>query len=225
MAESTPARAGLATREQLVDLISHDIRSGKYHPRERLIEVELAHHYGATRNAVRAALIEIAGLGLVEREPNRGARVRRVSIDEAIENTEVRLSLQAMCASKAAALATDADRAELSGLLDELRRAVAEDDRAANVAANAQISAVIRRISGHRTASRIIDSLSDQMHGNFYPYQLPDRRVESMKEYEQIVGSVIDGDSEGALAAARRHRDHVLEALRGIRDSMRDLGL
>jgi len=206
----------------LVDRIAHDIREGVYHPRERLIEVELCERYGASRNAVRAALIELTALGLVEREANRGARVRRVSIDEALESMEVRLTLQAMCTGRAAARVTDADRAELSALLAGLQAAVAAGDRAATAAANSEISAVIRRISGHATASRIIESLQAQSPLSRYPYQLPDRRFESMHEYEQIVAAVIAGDEAGALAAAYQYRDSVLTALRGIRDTMNE---
>lgn len=215
-----PKDATTAPRKaDLVDVIAHDIREGVYHPRERLIEVELCERYGASRNAVRSALIELAALGLVEREANRGARVRRVSIDEAIESTEVRLSLQAMCAGRAAARVTDADKHELTALLDGLRSAVADGDRVRNAAANAEISSVIRRISGHGTASRIIESLQSQVRLNFYPYQLPDRRVDSMHEYERVIDAVVAGDPDEALRAAYRHRDNVLAALRGIREA------
>jgi DNA-binding GntR family transcriptional regulator len=206
-------------KAELVDLIAHDIREGVYHPRERLIEVELCARYHTSRNAVRGALIELAALGLVEREANRGARVRPVSIDEAIESTEVRLSLQAMCAGRAATRVTDADRAELIGLLDELRSSVEAGDRARTAAANSEISRVIRRISGHQTASRIIESLQSQVRINWYPYQLPDRRVDSMHEYERVVEEILAGDEAGALEAAYQHRDNVLDALRGIRDA------
>jgi DNA-binding GntR family transcriptional regulator len=206
-------------KAELVDLIAHDIREGVYHPRERLIEVELCARYHTSRNAVRGALIELAALGLVEREANRGARVRPVSIDEAIESTEVRLSLQAMCAGRAATRVTDADRAELIGLLDELRSSVGAGDRARTAAANSEISRVIRRISGHQTASRIIESLQSQVRINWYPYQLPDRRVDSMHEYERVVEEILAGDEAGALEAAYQHRDNVLDALRGIRDA------
>jgi DNA-binding GntR family transcriptional regulator len=208
-----------ARKAELVDRIAHDIREGVYHPRERLIEVELCDRYGASRGAVRAALIELAALGLVEREANRGARVRPVSIDEAIESTEVRLTLQALCAARAADRITDEDRQELSALMDELRDAVRQGDRGRNTGANSEISRVIRRISGHQTASRIIESLQNQVRFNWYPYQLPDRRVDSMHEYERVVEAVIDGDSDAALRAAYQHRDNVLEALRGIREA------
>lgn len=205
---------------ELVDRLARDIREGVYHPRERLIEVELCERYGASRNAVRAALIELAALGLVEREANRGARVRPVSIDEAIESAEVRFSLQAMCAGRAATRVTDEDRRELTGLIAELRDAVENGDRARTATANSEISRVIRRISGHTTATRIIESLQAQTPLNHYPYQLPDRRFDSMHEYEDIVEAVVAGDEEAALAAAYRHRDNVLAALRGIRDAL-----
>lgn len=206
-------------KAELVDLIAHDIREGVYLPRERLIEVELCARYHTSRNAVRGALIELAALGLVEREANRGARVRPVSIEEAIESTEVRLSLQAMCAGRATTRVSDADRAELTALIDELRSSVEAGDRPRTAAANSEISRVIRRISGHRTASRLIEALQSQVRINWYPYQLPDRRIDSMHEYERIVDAVIAADEARALEAAYQHRDNVLDALRGIRDA------
>jgi len=204
-------------KAELVDLIAHDIREGFFHPRERLIEVELCARYDTSRSAVRGALIELAAMGLVEREANRGARVRPVSVDEAIESTEVRLSLQAMCAAKAAVRATDVDRAELAGLIAGLQKAVTEGDRVRTAASNSEISQVIRRISGHQTASRIIEALQSQVRIDRYPYQLPDRRVDSMHEYERIVAAVIAGDEREASDAAHQHRDNVLAALEGIR--------
>lgn len=46
------------------------------------------------------------------REHNRGARVRPVSLDEAIEMTEVRGALEGLCAAKAAANITARRRGE-----------------------------------------------------------------------------------------------------------------
>ncbi|MGO2111038.1 MAG: GntR family transcriptional regulator [Pseudoclavibacter sp.] len=204
----------------LVDRIAHDIRDGFYHPRERLVEMELCERFGASRNAVRAALIELTALGLVEREANRGARVRRVSLDEAIESAEVRLTLQAMCTRLAAANATDDDRQALQGLVDELRAAVDEGDRPRSSGANSAISKRIREISGHATATRIIESLQAQVPLNRYPYQIPDRRLDSMREFESVVASVISGDEDAALDSAIVHRDNVVNALRAARDAM-----
>jgi DNA-binding GntR family transcriptional regulator len=210
--ESTDSAQGA----KLVDRIAQDIRQGFYHPRQRLIESDLRERYEASRTSVRDALIELTALGLVEREAKRGARVRRVSNDEAIYSTEVRLTLQALCARHAAVRITDQDRVELQDLVAQLRAAVDEGDRARNATANSEISRVIRRISGHKTASRMIETLQSQVPLNLYPFQLPDRRVESMHEFEQIVEAVVAGDEQAALAAGHRHRDNVLAALRVI---------
>ena len=204
----------LAVAERLRD----DIRAGRFHPRERLVEADLAESYGVKRSAVRAALLELAAEGVVERTPNRGARVRSMSIDEAIEITETRLSLQAMCAGKAATRGTDEQREELGALLDELRTAVERNEPERYVAMNSRIFALIREMSGQTTATGIIERLYAQSSPNPFPFMIPQRRVASMHEYERIVAAVRAGDAGAAHEATTVHRDHVLAALRAIRD-------
>jgi DNA-binding GntR family transcriptional regulator len=202
----------------VAETLRQDIRAGRYHPRERLVEADLAEVYGVKRSAVRAALLELAAEGVVERTPNRGARVRAVSIDEAIEITETRLSLQALVAGKAALEGTDEQRAELARLLDVLREAVAADDRERTVTTNAAIFALIREMGARPTANAIIERLYAQNSGNLFPFAIPERRVASLHEFERIVAAVLARDEEGAYAAMTDHREHVLAALRAIRD-------
>jgi DNA-binding GntR family transcriptional regulator len=45
---------------------------------------------------VRFALLQLTNEGLVERIPHRGARVRAVSLDEAIEITEARMAVEGL---------------------------------------------------------------------------------------------------------------------------------
>ena len=62
---------------------------------------------GVTRQSLRAALLDLTADGLVERIPNRGARVRVVSTAEAVAITECRMALEALCAVKAAERITE----------------------------------------------------------------------------------------------------------------------
>jgi len=55
---------------------------------QRLVEEELAASIGVTRQSLRAALLDLTAEGLVERIPNRGARVRVVSVEEALQIKE-----------------------------------------------------------------------------------------------------------------------------------------
>src|SRR6185312_9863647 len=59
------------------------ILGGDMAPGQRLVEEELAGTLGVTRASLRAALFDLGADGLVERIPNRGARVRAVTLDEA----------------------------------------------------------------------------------------------------------------------------------------------
>ena len=75
---------------------------GDFAPNQRLVEADLSEQFGASRATVRSALVELANEGLVERVQNRGARVRAVSLAEAIEISEVRMVVEGLCAAKAA---------------------------------------------------------------------------------------------------------------------------
>src|SRR6478609_386408 len=68
-----------AAVQTLVSQIEEDIVLGYLHPRERLLEDALIERFGAKRHAVREALARLERLGLVERQPNRGAMVRALS--------------------------------------------------------------------------------------------------------------------------------------------------
>ncbi len=50
------------------------ILRGDFQPNERLIEMDLAQLYNVGRAAIRTTLARLEQDGLVEREPNRGAR-------------------------------------------------------------------------------------------------------------------------------------------------------
>src|SRR5213078_2286572 len=89
-------------RRSAVAAIRDAIVHGEFVPNQRLVEADLSEQFEASRATVRSALVELANEGLVERVQNRGARVRAVSLAEAIEITEVRMALEGLCAAKAA---------------------------------------------------------------------------------------------------------------------------
>ena len=88
------------------------IADGDLLPGARLVEADLVAMLGVSRGNVRLAIDALAAEGLVERIPNRGARVRVISTDEAVAITEARMALEALIARKAAerVTAAQADR-------------------------------------------------------------------------------------------------------------------
>ena len=126
MPPATPdgPRAGEAARAHAFATLRHAILSGDLAPGQRLVEEELAATLWVTRQSLRAALLDLTAEGLVERIPNRGARVRVVSTEEAVAITECRMALEALCAAKAAQRVTDEEVAGLHELAEELSRSI-----------------------------------------------------------------------------------------------------
>ena len=72
---------------------------GRLRPRERLLEEELAKHFDANRNVVRAALAELETMGIIVRQPNQGAAVRDFSPVEVEQIYDVRQLLEGHAAA------------------------------------------------------------------------------------------------------------------------------
>src|SRR3546814_12751131 len=71
-------------------------------PGQRLVETELALHFGVGRNAVREAMQRLAVRGVVDLRPNQSASIRKLDINETIEILEVAAEMTSLAASMAA---------------------------------------------------------------------------------------------------------------------------
>ena len=80
--------------------LEFDILFGRLKPRERLVEDVLMQRFDAKRHAVRQALAELEHIGIVTREPNRGAAVRDFTAQEVEEICELREILQRRAAQR-----------------------------------------------------------------------------------------------------------------------------
>ena len=121
----------LEAREGVGDLVSaleFDILFGRLKPRERLVEDVLMQRFGAKRHAVRQALAELEHIGIVTREPNRGAAVRDFSAREVEEICELREILQRRAAQRMPLPAEPALIARLTEIQARHDKAVARRD-------------------------------------------------------------------------------------------------
>ena len=85
------------------------IFSGKLQPGKQLRQEELAERYGISRIPVREALRQLEAEGLVTRQPNRGAMVAAVSIQEVIEMLDIRIGLECRALALAVPNMIDSD--------------------------------------------------------------------------------------------------------------------
>ncbi len=209
----------MAGELEVVDALRAAILRGDYAPRQRLTEVDLCEQFDATRFIVRTALQALTGEGLVEVQRNKGARIREVSPAEAVEISEVRMALEALVGARAAQRVGRAEKAELRGLVKEMREAVRTAQLLRYSELNVALHATIRRISGHGTATRILEQLRAQMaRHQFQLALLPGRPAVSLGQHERIVAAIVARDPAAAEAAMREHIASVVDALRSLPD-------
>lgn len=194
----------------------HDaIVCGRLQPNERLVEADLGEALGVGRAAIRTALVRLEQEGLVERERNRGARVRLISLPRAIEILQAREVLEGLTASRAAERVTAKDAAALRTDLAAQRKQLDRGDLLAASDANAAFHRRIVAIARHETAERLISSLHAQMVRFQYRTILsPGRSESSFAEHLAIADAIAAGDARAAERTMRRHIANVTAALR-----------
>jgi DNA-binding GntR family transcriptional regulator len=201
----------------VVEQLHQAILAGEFAPGQRLVEADLCERFSATRFVVRAALQSMAGIGLVEIRPNRGAIVRKISLAEAVEITEVRRELECLCAARAAERANAADKRALRGLIRDMRAAARDDDWASYSNLNAALHGRIRELSGHQTATDILVHLRAQLvRQQFMLAATVGRYAVSLSQHAAVVDGIIAGNPREAGEAMRLHIDSVIEALQSL---------
>ena len=200
------------------DALRDAIVRGDIAPEARLVEADLSTTFEMSRGAVRTALIRLEEEGLVVREPHRGARVRKVSDEEAVEILQARAVLEGL-AVRQTAERIDADgAARLQGVLERHRGLLDEGDLLGASDANADLHALLLELSGHGTARRLIRALNSQtVRYQYRTILIPGRPAASVAEHTAIVEAVVAGRPDEAEAAMRRHLFNVAQGVeRGL---------
>src|SRR3954462_7213003 len=191
-------------RGHVRDDLREAILRGDYLPGERLVEAQLIAQFSASRFTVRAVLQDLAAEGLVRMERNRGAHVRKVSLAEAVEITEVRMVVEGLVAARAAEQVTAAQATELDEIGVLMRRAVEAGEFRRYSDLNQRLHGLIRQIAGHGTADRIVETLRGQLvRHQFMVSLLPGRPATSLPQHERIIAAIRDHDPKAAEAAMR----------------------
>lgn len=106
-------------RQAIVESLLADVFAGRLSAGQHLGTQELAERFGVSHTPVREALIAVAGIGIIDLLPNRGAVVRQVSAKDVREVCQVRRVLECEAVRRACG------RIDLK-LLEDMQRAFNE---------------------------------------------------------------------------------------------------
>lgn len=202
-------------RELRERILRQDLRPGM-----QLREQRLAEEFGATRGAVRSALIALESRSLVERIPNKGAIVARLDPDRILAIYDVFELLEGLAARLAALNSTSEDWASLDELFGEdLHEAIRQGDYEAYYRAIEVYRETVTRIAGNEYLTNALSGIYDQTNTIIRRVLIvPGRCEESYAEHRQVIDALLRGDAEAAEHLKRQNMVSARRALEKYRN-------
>jgi DNA-binding GntR family transcriptional regulator len=202
-------------RQTIVQSLLADVFQGRLRAGGHLVTQELAVRFGVSHTPIREALIALAGIGIIDLLPNRGAVVRKVTPHEVREVCQVRRILECQAARSACG---HIDTAELIALAEDLKKLMAakslpgtrfiEQARAldsrlhdliAESCGNRFLAQELSRLKTLFRAFRDVSWQRDEARNDYH------RLAEESGEHLAIVEALLANDSKQAGRAMARH--------------------
>lgn len=195
-------------REEVVARLRAAIVNQRFIPGQRLLEKEICELTGVSRTPVREALRQLESEGLVEVVPNRGPIVAMVTLADAQEIYELRMSLEGLIGRLFARKATAKEVAELRAAVD----AIAQIDK--SPAGKRQDLLTLKRrfydILVNGAGNELARSSLARLHARVTALRItslgqPGRLKHTVAELRAIIAAIEARDENAAEAACRAH--------------------
>lgn len=195
-----------ASLDQIVRSLEEEIVLGRLRPRERLLEEELAKHFDAKRHVIRAALAELESMGIVIRQPNRGAAVRDFTAEEVEQIYDVRYLLERHAAQIIPLPADPALVAKLNEVQARHGKAVDEQDLRAVFRANLEFHRVLFAACGNPYLAEQIHALASRAHAIRFHAITDDALLSrARREHGEMIALLESGDRDKLVELVGEH--------------------
>ena len=201
--------------EKVYETIKHRIINHIYVPSQTLVESTLAEELKVSRNTVKKALMQLVNEKLVELEANKSAKVKSLTIEEAVHLLEIRERLEGLIAYSAAQVITEKELDILQKNLKEMKELIKENKLLEYSAINDMIHNVIYAICPNKEAIEMIQSIRLQLRRyNKRTIIITGRSTDSYNEHEALFKALEAHDPEESERAIRKHIANVRRTLK-----------
>ncbi|UPG73449.1 GntR family transcriptional regulator [Roseomonas gilardii subsp. gilardii] len=218
--ESPPAGGvGPIVRRPLQEEVAARLRDlitqGTIAPGTRINEVALCAKLGVSRTPLREAVRMLAGEGLVELVPARGAVVRKVTLKDVTDSLTVLRNLEGLAGELACREASGEGIARVVALHEAMMDRYAARDRMAYFKLNQAIHTAIVALSGNATLIWAHEAIQARMkHIRFIGNAGPEKWAGAVAEHEQMVAALKKRDGTALARVLQLHLDKTLERVR-----------
>ena len=201
--------------EELTESLRKLIVSGELQPGRTVPEKELCELYGVSRTPLREALKVLATDGLVNLEPNRGAWVSRITVEELDELFPVMGALEALAGKLACKHITDDEIAQVRALHDRMFAHYTARELEAYFKLNQQIHETILAAARNATLTVQYGTLAARVRrGRYMANMTRERWDQAMKEHEDILDALQARDGGRLAVILRKHMEKTSVTLR-----------
>lgn len=204
-----PLQTGPISRERLSskikDRILQLILEGELQPGDRLVETRIARELGVSQSPVREAIRDLVAVGFLEIEPYRGAKIRRFTREDFLDDMEIRGELEAIAARRAASRITDAEIARLRSLVAEMHQMGGAGDAHGQAMTNTEFHRMVVEAAGSDGLMRAW-SVLEPFARTYVTAMVPGTDLVWLGDrHSTIVEALEAGDTELAASVMREH--------------------
>ena len=200
----------LAAQPKLVELVQDailaEIASGKLPPGARIIQEQIAHELGVSRQPVQQALLVLRNLGVLREAPGRGLQVAPLDLDHVRNMYDMRAVIEGLAFRQAAE--RNAERAAQEGraFIEDGREAVAHGDVARMIQIDMAFHAFIYELSANPLIAPAMDTHWTNTQRVMGEVLMGDERPRDIwDQHAALLDAVAAGDGGQAEKLAREH--------------------
>lgn len=215
------AEGGRIVRRPLQEEVAARLRDlitqGAIPAGSRLNEVALGLQLGVSRTPLREAVRMLAGEGLVELVPARGAVVRRFSVEEVADSLVVLKSMEELAGRLACERASDEGIEQAASLHRAMLERYAVRDRLAYFKLNQAFHSALAALSGNAALSWTHGVLQARMkHIRFIGNAEPGKWAGAVEEHEEMVRALRARDGDALAGILGLHLDRTFIRVRSL---------
>ena len=207
------AIAPVTRTEQVYETLRSELLNGVLHPSQKLKMVELTERFGVSQSVVREALTRLTEQDLLIATPQRGFRVRDLSVEDIAELTETRIQVESL------ALRLAVERGDLqweTGILAAHHRLertpVTRDDGTVSEdwsVRHRDFHQALLTGCGNRRLESVANSLRDsaELYRRWYWVLTDDHQPDLAREHRELRDLALARDADRAIELLAEHID------------------
>lgn len=213
-AEAEPeSRSRRPLHDEAAERLRDMIVKGELAPGDRIIEQALCDHLGLSRTPLREAIKTLASEGLILLQPNRGATVSKMSIEDIEDTFRVIGVLEALAGELACANLQDDDIAEIRVLHYQMALHRTRGERLDYFKLNQRIHERIVQLSDNAVLMETHKRLNGRVRRQRFAANLAAARWDqAIREHEEMLEALDARDGKRLAEVLRRHLDNKLAA-------------